>query len=300
MKLGFIGTGNIGLPVCGHLVAKGHDVRAFDRDPAAQARAVDAGARPADSAITAVDDVEVVFTCLPGPVEVDDVVLGDRGFAQVASPGLVLVDLTTNFPAEARRVAAAIAGRGMQMLEAPVGNGVVGARAGRSSVICGGDAALFARIRPLFECFATTIHHVGPIGSASIVKSIDILIAGVNLAVACEGFHLGVRAGIDPDVLFDVISTNSGSSEQLKRRMQRKIIARDFSPEGSMTLALKDIRVTLELAAETMTPMPYGSMLREQFVAAIAKGWGAEDWACVAKVAELATGSEIKRSASDN
>ena len=103
----------------------------------------------------------------------------------------------------------------------------------------------------------------------------------------------------DPDVLYDVISTNSGSSEQLKRRMKRKIIARDFSPEGSMTLTLKDIRVTLELAAKTMTPMPYGSLLREQFVTAIAKGWGAEDWACVMKVLELATGTEVRRSGAD-
>lgn len=295
MKLGFIGTGNIGLPICSHLVAKGHEVRAFDRDPAAQARVVAAGALATEDAVAAADGVEVVFTCLPGPADVEDVVIGEHGFARVARPRLVLVDLTTNFPDAARRMDAAITARGMQMLEAPVGNGVVGARAGRASVICGGDAALFARIKPLFECFATTIHHVGPIGNASIVKSIDILIAGVNLAVACEGFHLGVRAGIDPDVLFDVISTNSGSSEQLKRRMQRKIIARDFSPEGSMTLALKDIRVTLGIAEETMTPMPYGSLLREQFVTAIAKGWGAEDWACVTKVFELATGSEVKR-----
>ena len=300
MRLGFIGAGNIGLPICSHLVAKGHDVRVFDRDPAAQSRAVAAGALSAGSAIAATDGVEVVFTCLPGPADVEDAVLGEQGFAQIARPGLVLVDLTTNFPDAARRMSVAIAEREMQMLEAPVGNGVVGARAGRSSVICGGDAVLFSRIKPLFECFATTIHHVGPIGSASIVKSIDILIAGVNLAVACEGFHLGLRAGIDPDVLFDVISTNSGSSEQLKRRMQRKIIARDFSPEGSMTLALKDIRVTLDIAAETMTPMPYGSLLREQFVAAIAKGWGAEDWACVMKVIELATGSEVKRGSAES
>lgn len=299
MKLGFIGVGNIGLPICANLVRKGHEVHAFDRDPAALARAVTAGALPATSAPAVADMAEVVFTCLPGPAEVEAVTLGDEGFARDARAGLVLVDLTTNFPEHARHVAAELSACGIDMLEAPVGNGVVGAREGRSSVICGGDAALFARIEPLFRCFATTIHHVGPIGNASIVKSIDILVAGVNLAVACEGFILGARAGIDPDVLYDVISTNSGSSEQLKRRMKRKIIARDFSPEGSMTLALKDIRVTLELAAKTMTPMPYGSLLREQFVTAIAKGWGAEDWACVMKVLELATGTEVRRSGAD-
>ena len=295
MKLGFIGVGNLGLPICTHLMRKGHEVHAFDCDPAALARAVTAGAQPANSTRDAVRAAEVVFTCLPGPDEVEAVALGDDGLAQSGEPGLVLADLTTNFPEHAKRVAAALSARGINMLEAPVGNGVVGAREGRSSVICGGDAKLFARIEPLFQCFATTIHHVGPIGNASIVKSIDILVAGVNLAVACEGFLLGARAGIDPDVLFDVISTNSGSSEQLKRRMKRKIIARDFSPEGSMTLALKDVRVTLELAAKTMTPMPYGSLLQQQFVTAIAQGWGPEDWACVMKVFELATGTEVKR-----
>jgi 3-hydroxyisobutyrate dehydrogenase-like beta-hydroxyacid dehydrogenase len=298
MKLGFIGVGNIGLHLCANLVRKGHEVFAFDCDAAAIAKAVKAGAQEADSIRAVAVAAEIVFTCLPGPAEVEAVVLGEEGLAQSARPGFVLVDLTTNFPGHARRLATAMHERGMEMLEAPVGNGVVGAREGRSSVICGGDLGLFTRIEPLFRCFATTIHHVGPIGNASIVKSIDILIAGVNLAVACEGFILGARAGIDPDILFDVISTNSGSSEQLKRRMKRKIIARDFAPEGSMTLALKDVRVTLELAAETMTPMPYGSLLQQQFVAAIAKGWGAEDWACVMKVLELPTGTEVKRNSS--
>ena len=298
MKLGFIGVGNIGLHLCANLVRKGHEVLAFDCDAAALAKAVKAGAQEADSIRAVALSAEIVFTCLPGPAEVEAVALGEEGLAQSARPGFVLVDLTTNFPGHARRLATAMHERGMEMLEAPVGNGVVGAREGRSSVICGGDLGLFTRIEPLFRCFATTIHHVGPIGNASIVKSIDILIAGVNLAVACEGFILGARAGIDPDILFDVISTNSGSSEQLKRRMKRKIISRDFAPEGSMTLALKDVCVTLEVAAETMTPMPYGSLLQQQFVAAIAKGWGAEDWACVMKVLELSTGTEVKRNRS--
>lgn len=297
MKLGFIGTGNIGLPICTHLAGKGHEVHAFDVDAQALARAVSAGAHAADSPVAVARQADVVFTCLPGPAEVEEVVLGADGVVRAARDGLVLVDLTTNFPEHAQRIAAALAERGVGMLEAPVGNGVVGARAGRSSVICGGDAALFARIAPLFRCFATTIHHVGPIGNASIVKSIDILVAAINLAGACEGFLLGVRAGIDPDVLFDVVSTNSGASEQMKRRMKRKILARDFSPEGSMTLALKDLRVTLELAQKTMTPMPYGAMLQQQFVAACAKGWGAEDWACLMKVAELGTDTVVGQDA---
>lgn len=298
MKLGFIGVGNIGRHLCAHLVRKGHEVHVYDIDATALARVVGAGGVAAAS-IREVAMTEVVFTCLPGPAEVETVLLGDDGVAAVAPAGLIVVDLTTNFPDHARRIAGALQERGIGMLEAPVGNGVVGAREGRASVICGGDAELFARMEPLFRCFATTIHHVGPIGNASIVKSIDILIAGVNLAVACEGFILGARAGIDPDVLFDVISTNSGSSEQLKRRMQRKIIARDFSPEGSMALALKDINVTLGLAAATTTPMPYGTLLREQFVTAIAQGWGSEDWACVMKVLELATGTEVRRRGND-
>lgn len=294
MKLGFIGVGNIGLPICTNLLRKGHEVHAFDCEPATLSRAVSAGAKRACSISDVAQAADVVFTCLPGPAEVEAVATGEGGLAQSAVPGLVVVDLTTNFPEHAQRMATLLGDRGIEMLEAPVGNGVVGAREGRSSVICGGDLNLFARIEPLFRCFATSIHHVGPIGNASIVKSIDILLAGVNLAVACEGFLLGTRAGIDPDVLFDVVRSNSGASEQLKRRMKRKIIARDFSPEGSMLLALKDVRVTLDIAAKTLTPMPYGSLLREQFVTAMAKGWGSEDWACVMKVFELGTNSEVR------
>ncbi len=292
MKIGFIGTGNIGAPICANFIRKGHSVLAYDRDPAALDRVE--GAARAGSAAEVAAAAEVVFGCLPGPAEVESVALGADGIADGAHEGLVFVDLATNFPAAVKRVAEGLAAKGVAMLEAPVGNGVVGAREGRASVICGGDRALFERIEPLFRCFATTIHHVGPLGNASIVKSIDILVSGINLAAACEGFLLGARAGIDPDVLFDVVSTNSGSSEQLKRRMKRKILAGDFKAEGSMDLALKDLRVTMDLADRTGTPMRYGSLLYEQFTAAIAKGWGGEDWCVLMRLLEDVTGDRVR------
>lgn len=300
MKLGFVGVGNIGLPICQNLLKHGHEVYAHDVAPTALARASAAGAKAANSPAEVVRAAEIVFTCLPGPAEVETVALGQEGIASAARPGSVLVDLTTNFPDTVARIATQLATYGIGMLEAPVGNGVVGAREGRASVICGGDAALFRKVEPLFHCFATTIHHVGPIGHASTVKSIDILISGINLAAACEGFMLGVRAGIDPDVLFDVISTNSGSSEQLKRRMRRKILAGDFIAEGSMDLALKDLRVTLELAERTMTPLRYGALLHEQFVAAIAKGWGKEDWCVLVRLLEDVTGVAVRSRRAEN
>lgn len=292
MRLGFIGVGNLGAPICANLIKRGHEVLVYDRDPAAIAGVP--GATRIGSPAEATADSQVVFACVPGPAEVEEVALGVDGVASAAHQGLVFVDLTTNFPESVKRVAAALEARGVAMLEAPVGNGVVGAREGRSSVICGGDPALFQRIEPLFRCFATTIHHVGPIGNGSIVKSIDILIAGINLAAACEGFLLGARAGIDPDVLFDVVSTNSGSSEQLKRRMKRKILAGDFKAEGSMDLALKDLRVTMELADRTGTPMRYGSLLYEQFTAAVAKGWGGEDWCVLMRLLEDVTSDRVR------
>jgi len=292
MKIGFIGTGNIGAPICANFIRKGHAVLAYDRDPAALGR-VEGAARAASAAEVAAA-TEVVFACLPGPAEVESVALGAGGIAEGAHEGLVFVDLATNFPQAVKRIAEGLAAKGVAMLEAPVGNGVVGAREGRASVICGGERVLFERVEPLFRCFATTIHHVGPLGHASIVKSIDILISGINLAAACEGFLLGARAGIDPDVLFDVVSTNSGSSEQLKRRMKRKILAGDFKAEGSMDLALKDLRVTMELADRTGTPMRYGSLLYEQFTAAIAKGWGSEDWCVLMRLLEDVTGDRVR------
>jgi 2-hydroxymethylglutarate dehydrogenase len=295
MTLGLIGVGNIGFPICQNFIKHGHEVYVHDIANAAVERAVAAGAKARRDPASVARDADVVFTCLPGPQEVEAVALGPDGVSAAARAGLVLVDLTTNFPEPVRALAAQLSQHGIAMLEAPVGNGVVGVREeGRASVICGGDAALFKRIEPLFRCFATTIHHVGPIGDASTVKSIDILISGVNLAAACEGFMLGVRAGIDPDVLFDVISTNSGSSEQLKRRMRRKILAGDFAPEGSMDLALKDVRVVLDLAERTTTPLRYGALLHEQFVASVAKGWGKEDWAVLIRLLEDVTGDEVR------
>ena len=292
MKIGFIGTGNLGAPICINFLKQGHAVMAHDRDPAALARVP--GVVAAASPVEVATQADVVFACLPGPAEVEAAALGPNGVAQAARPGLVFVDLATNFPESVKRVAAALAAKTVGYLEAPVGNGVVGAREGRASVICGGERALFDRIEPLFRCFATTIHHVGPVGHASVVKAIDILVSGVNLAAACEGFLLGARAGIDPDMLYDVISTNSGASEQLRRRMKRKVLAGDFRAEGSTDLALKDIRVTLKLAEDTGTPIRYGRLLEEQFVAAIAKGWGGEDWCVLMKLLEDVTGDRVR------
>lgn len=292
MKVGFIGLGNLGAPIAANLVRHGHELLVFDRDPVALDRV--AGTVRASNLNELAAHVDVVFACLPGPQEVEAVALGEQGICSGARSGQVFVDLSTNFPDAVKRIAAGLQASGIGMLEAPVGNGVVGARAGRASVICGGEAELFARIEPLFKCFATTIHHVGPVGNASIVKSIDILISGVNLAAACEGFLLGARAGIDPGVLFDVISSNSGASEQLKRRMKRKILVGDFAAEGSMALALKDLRVTMDLAEQTMTPMRYGSLLYEQFTAAMAKGWGGEDWCVLMRLLEEVTGDRVR------
>jgi len=236
MQLGFIGVGNIGTPMCRHLIEAGHEVLVYDVNPSNMARMVSLGAQAGESPRAIAQACNIVFSSLPGPREIEQVALGAHGIIEAARPELIYVDLSTNSPTVARRVCAALAARGVTMLDAPVSGGVAGAERGTLAVMVGGAAQAFTTCKPLLQHIGSNVFHVGDSGSGCVVKLVNNMLAFVNATAAYEGMLLGVKAGVDPQMIYNIVQASSGASSAMQA-FPNKIFAGDFAPGFMIDLA---------------------------------------------------------------
>ena len=285
MQLGFIGVGNIGTPMCRHLIEAGHTVVAYDVSEANLSRIVNLGAQAAASPKAVAQACEVVFSSLPGPREVEQVALGEDGIIAAARPGLIYIDLSTNFPSVAQRICATLAEQGVAMIDAPVSGGVAGAERGTLAVMVGGDATTFETCKPLLEHIGANIFHVGDIGSGCVAKLVNNMIAFVNVAAAAEGMVLGTKAGVDPQKLYDIVQASSGASWAM-RLFPSNVFAGNFTPGFSIDLAHKDLRLALEMGDELSVPLVMGSVCINLMRQLRAHGQGGDDLSALARVIE--------------
>ncbi len=234
----------------------------------------------------------MVFTSLPMPKHVEEVTLGEGGVAASARPGAVLIDLSTNAPATAKRVHAGMAAKGVAMLEAPVSGGVPRAMDGTIVIMVGGDAAVFEAQLPLLKSFSREVIHVGEVGMGSVAKLCNNMLSFCNAAAASEALMLGALAGIDLHKLYDVICNASGNSDSF-RNLGRKAFARDFKPGFALDLAHKDLRLALEMQDEHGMPGMIAPQVMNLMRTARAKGWGVDDSSSVLRVYEALLGREL-------
>ena len=293
MKVGFIGVGNMGGPMCRNIIRNtNHQVTVFDLNPAAIAACVTLGAAAGTSTAELAATSDVIFTSLPMPRHVEDVALGEHGIAASARPGSVLIDLSTNSPATAKRVHDGMTAKGIAMLEAPVSGGVPRATDGTIVIMVGGDPAVFEAQLPLLKSFSKEVIHVGEIGMGSVAKLCNNMLAFCNAAAASEALMLGALAGIDLHKLYDVICNASGNSDAF-RGLGRKAFARDFKPGFALDLAHKDLRLALEMQDELGLPGMIAPQVMNLMRLARAKGWGVDDSSSVLRVYEAALGREV-------
>ena len=294
MKIGFIGVGNMGGPMCRNIIRNtNHQVRVFDLNPAAVAACTALGATGADSTAAIAAEADVVFTSLPMPRHVEEVTLGPDGIAAHARAGTVLIDLSTNSPATARRVHDGMAAKGVKMLEAPVSGGVPRATDGTIVIMVGGDAAVFEANLPLLKSFSKEVIHVGPVGMGSVAKLCNNMLAFCNAAAASEALLLGAAAGIDVHKLYDVICNASGNSDAF-RGLGPKAFARNFTPGFALDLAHKDLRLALEMADEVGMPAMIAPQVMTLMRMGRAAGMGADDSSSLLRVYEAALRREVK------
>jgi 3-hydroxyisobutyrate dehydrogenase-like beta-hydroxyacid dehydrogenase len=294
MKVGFIGVGNMGGPMCRNIIKNSnHDVVVYDLNESAVKTCTDLGARAGTSPAAIAAEVDVIMTSLPMPADVERVTLGPEGIAEGAHEGLVYFDLSTNAPSMVKRIAQSLGEKGITMLDSPVSGGVEGAEAGTIAVMIGGDKAAFDKHLSLFQSFGKTIIHCGELGAGSVAKIVNNMVAFCNMAAAAEGLMLGAKAGLDPKILDQVVRSSSGDSFSF-RSLADKTLAGEFEARFALRLAYKDMHLAMELADEIAVPLQLSPQVHNLMRMAKGLGYFDHDMAAIMKVYEHTMGHEVR------
>lgn len=294
MKLGFIGTGNMGNPMAVNLIKGGHDLVVHDLRREAATNLLEMGARWADSPKDTVPGSDIVFTSLPVPRDVEAVALGENGVLEGASSDTIYVDLSTNSPTMIRNIHQTCAQRGVVVLDAPVSGGVYGAAAGTLAVMVGGDEGTFNKVKPALDSIGTHVVYCGPIGNGSVCKICNNLLSmGIGVLLS-EALTMGVKAGVDLAVLADAIANSSGGNRRLTEKFPRFLFQGNFEPGFATALAAKDVRLATDLGREYGIPMELSNLVDQRHVEAMLRGWGPEDSDAVARIQEEKSGVQLR------
>jgi 3-hydroxyisobutyrate dehydrogenase-like beta-hydroxyacid dehydrogenase len=278
MRIGFVGLGTMGRHMAGHLQRAGHQLAVYDvRAEAAQPHLA-AGAVWAATPQEAATGAEIVFTSLPGPPEVEAVALGEGGLLAGMKPGAAYFDLSTNAPSLVRRLNEAFAERGAAMLDAPVSGGPKGAESGRLAIWVGGEREVFDRHRPVLDAIGDQARYIGPIGAATVAKLVHNMAGyAMNVALA-EAFTLGVKAGVDPLVLFEAIRQGAIGRMRCFDRLANEFMVAKFDPPSfSLRLAHKDVSLATALGREFDVPMKVANIALAEMTEAMNRGWADRD-----------------------
>ncbi|MDE0051656.1 MAG: NAD(P)-dependent oxidoreductase [Rhodospirillales bacterium] len=276
-RIGFIGTGVMGEPMCRNLARK-HDgpVTAYDLDPAPLERLTAEGALVAPSLPALAEAADLIFLSLPSGREVRAVCLGEGGLIEHLPPGRTVVDTSTAPPALAREIEGAFAPRYIAFADAPVARTRQAAIDGTLSIMVGGDAALVERLRPLLGHIAQDVTHCGPAGSGQAVKILNNMILFQNVRALAEGLAIARRQGIEPGTFLEAVGRSSGNSFALQNHGMKAILEERF-PEGAfpVTYAMKDLDYALDLAQESGVDAEGAALVKALFAEAIESGLGA-------------------------
>ena len=272
-RVGLIGLGLMGKPMAHNLLRAGFSLTVFNRSQPAIDELAAAGARPAGSPRDLAAQSDVVITMLPDAPDVEAVALGRDGVVEGGREGLLLIDMSTIAPSAAQRIAAALAERGMHMLDAPVSGGDVGARQATLSIMVGGAAGDLERARPVLAALGSTITHCGPSGAGQVVKACNQLAVALHYAAASEALVLGAMAGVDPAVILRVLG--GGLAQSRVMDLRGATMARHaFAPGGKARFHRKDLGIVLELARAHGAVLPFSALADQLYTALVQHGGG--------------------------
>jgi 2-hydroxy-3-oxopropionate reductase len=290
--IGFIGLGIMGKPMACNLLSAGYSLVVHNRSRPAQDELVARGARRASSPREVAEQADLVITMLPDSPDVELVTLGAGGLIEGAHPGLIHIDMSTITPSVAREVARALAGKGVRCLDAPVSGGDVGARQGTLSIMVGGDAETFEMVRPVLSVLGKAATYCGPNGAGQTVKACNQVLTAVTVAGISEALVLGIKAGVDPEIIVRVLSSGLARCGILENRGQR-MVRGDFEPGFRIRLHHKDLGIVRQTSRDCGAPLPVTSVVSEVFATALAQGLGELDHTALLAVLERLAGIDL-------
>jgi 3-hydroxyisobutyrate dehydrogenase len=278
MQLGFIGLGLMGASLAANLQKAGHKLTVHDARRAAADAHVKAGAAWAASPRAVAEASEVVFTSLPGPPEVEAVALGKDGLLVGMKHGAAYFDLSTNSRATVRKIHAAFAEKGVHMFDAPVSGGPRGAKTGKLAIWVGGDRTVFEHHKTVLGAMGDQVRYVGPIGQATVAKLVHNCSGYILNTALAEVFTMGVKAGVDPLVLFEAVRQGAIGRRHTYDGLIDQFLPGTYDPPAfALRLAHKDVSLAVALGREVGVPMRLANLSLEEMTEAMNRGWGERD-----------------------
>ncbi len=298
--VGVIGLGAMGMGTARAPVDAGFTVTGCDVDADARGRFETAGGQVALTPAATAQQSDLLLLLVVNAEQVEEVLFGVDGAVGALAREAVILQCATVPPSYAVDLGERLAGHGLRLLDAPVSGGTVKAREGRLSVMASGEAAAFAATEAVLTAVAEQVYRLGDRpGPGSNVKLINQLLAGVHIAAAGEAVALGIRMGIDPDTLYDVITHSAGNFWMFENRVPH-ILAGDYTPHSAVDIFVKDLGIVTGAGRELTFPLPLASTALQQFTAASAAGYGRGDDAAVIRVYERLAGIALPAAANDD
>ncbi len=297
MKIGFIGLGIMGKPMCKNLLNAGHQLVVCSRTQSSVDELVAAGATSAPTPKEVAAQVELVITMLPNSPEVKEVILGASGVIEGAQPGCIVADMSSIAPLASQQIAAELAPKGIEMLDAPVSGGQPKAINATLSVMVGGKQEVFDRCVPVFKAMAASVVRVGNIGAGNVTKLANQVVVALNIAALSEAMVLAAKAGVEPELVYQAIRGGLAGSTVMDAKAPL-MLDRKFNPGFRLNLHIKDLANALDTSHEVGAPLPLTAAVMEIMQTLKHDGCGDSDHGAIVRFFEKLAKIEIKRPAS--
>lgn len=296
MKIGFIGLGIMGKPMCKNLLKAGFELVVCSRNATSVGELTAVGATSAATPRELAAQVDLVITMLPNSPEVKAIVLGPNGVIEGANPGCIVADMSSIAPLASQQIAAALAEKGIEMLDAPVSGGQPKAIEGTLSVMIGGKPEIFDRCVPAFKAMAASVVRVGNIGAGNVTKLANQVIVALNIAALSEAMVLATKAGVEPELVYQAIRGGLAGSTVMDAKAPL-MLDRKFDPGFKINLHIKDLANALETSHEVGAPLPLTASVMEIMQALKIDDFGDCDHGALVRYFEKQAKTELKRAA---
>lgn len=297
-RIGFIGLGLMGKPMCRNLIEAGHQIVVWNRTTSRTDEATKSGAKVAETPKELAADSDVVITIVSDSPDVQEVILGEFGVIEGIPPNSTVIDMSTISPSVTRMLSSKLIQKGVSMLDAPVSGGTNGAEAGTLSIMVGGDRQTFDRCQPIFKVMGDRVTYCGGSGMGQVTKLSNQIVGLGTLAAMCEGLVFAAKAGQEPDSLLSALSGGAANSWMIEN-LAGKVFDGDFDPGFMVKLAQKDLRLVLESADEMNMPLLTTPLVNQIFKSAQQFGLGDEGIHAYIKVLERLSGQVARRNPKD-